>query len=34
MPITREVYKTLFEGKNARLAARDLMSRESKPEWW
>ena len=34
MPITQEVYKTLFEGKNARLAARDLMSRESKPEWW
>jgi glycerol-3-phosphate dehydrogenase (NAD(P)+) len=34
MPITREVYKTLFENKNARAAARDLMSRESKPEWW
>ncbi|MBN2187916.1 MAG: NAD(P)-dependent glycerol-3-phosphate dehydrogenase [Chitinispirillaceae bacterium] len=34
MPITQEVYKTLFEGKNARLAARDLMGRESKPEWW
>ncbi|MGA2505887.1 MAG: NAD(P)H-dependent glycerol-3-phosphate dehydrogenase [Chitinispirillaceae bacterium] len=34
MPITQEVYKTLFEGKNARLAARDLMSRESRPEWW
>jgi glycerol-3-phosphate dehydrogenase (NAD(P)+) len=34
MPITQEVYKTLFENKNAREAARDLMSRESKPEWW
>lgn len=34
MPITQEVYKTLFEGKNVRLAARDLMGRESKPEWW
>jgi glycerol-3-phosphate dehydrogenase (NAD(P)+) len=34
MPITREIYKILFEGKNVRLAARDLMSRESKPEWW
>jgi glycerol-3-phosphate dehydrogenase (NAD(P)+) len=34
MPITTEVYKTLFEGKNAKLAARDLMLRESKPEWW
>jgi glycerol-3-phosphate dehydrogenase (NAD(P)+) len=34
MPITQEVYKTLFEGKNARLAARELMGRESKPEWW
>ncbi|HEX2958212.1 MAG TPA: NAD(P)H-dependent glycerol-3-phosphate dehydrogenase [Chitinispirillaceae bacterium] len=34
MPITREVYKTLFEGKNAKLATRDLMQREAKPEWW
>jgi glycerol-3-phosphate dehydrogenase (NAD(P)+) len=34
MPITREVYKALFEGKNVRLAARELMIRESKPEWW
>jgi glycerol-3-phosphate dehydrogenase (NAD(P)+) len=34
MPITQEVYKTLFEGKNARIAARELMIRESKPEWW
>ena len=34
MPITQEVYNTLFEGKNAKLAARDLMIRESKPEWW
>jgi glycerol-3-phosphate dehydrogenase (NAD(P)+) len=34
MPITREVYKTLFEGKSAKLATRDLMQREAKPEWW
>lgn len=34
MPITQEVYNTLFENKNARAAARELMSRESKPEWW
>jgi glycerol-3-phosphate dehydrogenase (NAD(P)+) len=34
MPITQEVYRTLFEGKNVRRAARDLMIRESKPEWW
>lgn len=34
MPITQEVYKTLFEGKCAKLATRDLMQREAKPEWW
>ncbi len=34
MPITQEVYKALFEGKNPLDATRDLMSRESKPEWW
>lgn len=34
MPITQEVYKTLFEGKNPLAATKDLMSRESKPEWW
>jgi glycerol-3-phosphate dehydrogenase (NAD(P)+) len=34
MPITQEVYSTLFEGKNAKLAVKDLMLRESKPEWW
>jgi glycerol-3-phosphate dehydrogenase (NAD(P)+) len=34
MPITREVYNTLFENKDARVAARDLMGREMKPEWW
>lgn len=34
MPITREVYKTLFQGKNAKIATRDLMVRELKPEWW
>jgi glycerol-3-phosphate dehydrogenase (NAD(P)+) len=34
MPITQEVYKALFEGKSAKLAVRDLMVRESKPEWW
>jgi glycerol-3-phosphate dehydrogenase (NAD(P)+) len=34
MPITQEVYKLLFEGKKAKVAVRDLLSRESKPEWW
>lgn len=34
MPITREVYKTLFEGKSPRDAAKDLMMRDYKPEWW
>jgi glycerol-3-phosphate dehydrogenase (NAD(P)+) len=34
MPITQEVYNTLFKGKNVKAAARDLMGRESKPEWW
>jgi len=32
MPITEQVYLTLFEGKPAREAARDLMSREQKAE--
>jgi glycerol-3-phosphate dehydrogenase (NAD(P)+) len=32
MPITEQVYLALFEGKPARLALRDLMARESKPE--
>ncbi len=32
MPITTQVYLALFEGKNAKLAARDLMTRESRPE--
>lgn len=32
MPITQEVYRTLFEGKCPRQAVRDLMQRESKPE--
>ncbi len=34
MPITTEVYRTLFEGKSAKHAARDLMIREWKPERW
>jgi glycerol-3-phosphate dehydrogenase (NAD(P)+) len=34
MPITTQVYKTLFEGKSVRDALRDLMLRESKPERW
>lgn len=34
MPITQEVYRTLFEGKNAKEAVRDLMLREAKPEWY
>jgi len=34
MPITTELYKMLFEGKPAKLAVRDLMMRETKPEFW
>jgi glycerol-3-phosphate dehydrogenase (NAD(P)+) len=34
MPITTEVYKTLFEGKPVKEAARDLMQREPRPERW
>lgn len=32
MPITEQIYLTLFEGKSAREAVRDLMTREAKPE--
>ena len=32
MPITREVYRVLFEGKSPRDAVRELMIREPKPE--
>ena len=32
MPITQEVYKTLFEGKAAKAATKDLMLRDLKPE--
>ncbi len=32
MPITEQTYLTLFEGKSAREALRDLMTREAKPE--
>lgn len=32
MPITEQVYLALFEGKSARDAVRDLMTREPKPE--
>ena len=34
MPITTQVYKTLFEGKPVKEAVRDLMLRESRPERW
>jgi glycerol-3-phosphate dehydrogenase (NAD(P)+) len=34
MPITTQIYKTLFEGKPAKEAIRDLMQREAKPERW
>jgi len=34
MPITTELYKMLFEGKPAKEAVRDLMMRETKPEFW
>jgi glycerol-3-phosphate dehydrogenase (NAD(P)+) len=32
MPITEQVYKIVFEGKNSRKAMRDLMTRQAKPE--
>lgn len=32
MPITREIYNMLYEGKNPRQAVSDLMNRASKPE--
>jgi glycerol-3-phosphate dehydrogenase (NAD(P)+) len=34
MPITEQVYMMLFEGKNPRLAAEELMLREPKSEMW
>jgi glycerol-3-phosphate dehydrogenase (NAD(P)+) len=34
MPITNEVYQTLFKGKSPLQAMRDLMTRESKIEDW
>ncbi len=34
MPIVEETYKILFEGKDHRLATRDLMRREAKDERW
>lgn len=33
LPITREVYSIIYEGKPVKLAMRDLMSREAKPEF-
>ena len=33
MPITREVYAIIYEGKSPMQAMRDLMTREAKPEW-
>jgi len=32
MPITREVFAVLYQGKSARQAMHDLMTREAKPE--
>ncbi|MEP7233696.1 MAG: NAD(P)H-dependent glycerol-3-phosphate dehydrogenase [Ignavibacteriota bacterium] len=34
MPIVEETYKILFEGKDHRIATRDLMRRESRDERW
>jgi glycerol-3-phosphate dehydrogenase (NAD(P)+) len=34
MPITTEVYKALFENKPIKETVRDLMMRETKPEFW
>lgn len=33
VPITEQVYRILYEGKDPREAARDLMARETKPEF-
>ncbi len=33
VPITREVYAIIYEGKAPMQAMRDLMTREAKPEW-
>jgi glycerol-3-phosphate dehydrogenase (NAD(P)+) len=33
LPITREVYAMLYEGKSAKQAVRDLMARDAKPEF-
>lgn len=34
MPITEQVYKTIFEGKNPQDAITELMTRENKNEWY
>jgi glycerol-3-phosphate dehydrogenase (NAD(P)+) len=34
MPITVEVYKALFENESPRLAIKNLMMRQFRPEWW
>lgn len=34
MPITQEVYRSIFEGKSVKEAVRDLMLRDYKPEWY
>ena len=33
VPITREVYAILYEGKSPKQAVRDLMTRDAKPEF-
>ena len=34
MPITEQVYKILFENVHPLVALNELMSRQSKREWW
>jgi glycerol-3-phosphate dehydrogenase (NAD(P)+) len=34
MPITAEVYRILFQGKDPRVATHRLMTRETKHEIW
>jgi glycerol-3-phosphate dehydrogenase (NAD(P)+) len=34
MPITEQVYKIIFESKDPRIAMRELMTRDSKNEWY
>jgi glycerol-3-phosphate dehydrogenase (NAD(P)+) len=32
MPITNEIYRVIYEGKDPKIALQDLMTRSAKPE--